>query len=169
VWATLEAGEHGEVDAAFEVELFVEAVEDHGRTRTTEGLVGGGGDDVAVFKRVVEELGSDEAAGVGHVAEEEGPDAVGDGAKSFVVPVTGVGGSSANEDLGQEDLGLGFEGVVVDEAGLVADAVRHGFEEDGGGRDLFLRGVETVGQVASGWKVESDKEEERQSVSSQAI
>lgn len=50
---------------------------------------------------------------------------------------------------------LFLELLVVDQTGLRVDAVRQGLKEDGRGGDLFLGGVETVGEVASGGKVQS--------------
>ena len=125
-----------------------------------EGLVRGGGDDVAVLEGAGLLAGGDEAGDVRHVHEEEGAVGVGDLAELGVVPVAGVGGPAADEHGRLEEARVLGERLVVDEAGLGPDAVRERLEVDRGGRyglagPLLLGvGVEAVGEVAAGGEVE---------------
>lgn len=101
-------------------------------------------------------LSGDEAADVGHVAEEEGAALVGDGAEAGVVPVAGVGAAAADDEAGAEVEGLLLELVVVDVAGGGVDLVGEALEVDGGGGDLLAAGgVVAVGEVAAGGEVEA--------------
>ena len=160
VGSTLKGGEDGLVDAGLEATLVL-AEEDHTGTRTTEGLVGGGGNDVAVLEGTGLLAGGDEAGDVGHVHEEEGAVGIGDLTELLVVPITRVGGSTADEHGGLEEGGVLLELLVVDEAGLGVDAVGEGLEVDRGGRDglagalLLGVGVEAVGQVTARGEVEA--------------
>lgn len=146
VGTSLVAGENGEVDGALEVveDLLAGlsvgladtlAEEDHGAAGATEGLVGGGGDDVAVLEGRLVDAGGDEAGDVSHVHEEVGADLVGDFAHAGVVDLTAVGRGSGHESLGAVHEGVLLELVVVDEAGLEVDAVGEGLEVGGDGGD----------------------------------
>ena len=81
-----------------------------------------------------------------------------------IVEFPGVAADAGNDHLGLEELGVLLEGRVVDQPGggvhlgqgLVLDKcvdcphlVGHRLEEDGGGGDLGLAGVEAVGEVAA--------------------
>jgi len=156
VRSTLKTREDGEVDPGLQFELLIKAVEDHGSTRTTERLVSGSSDNMRVLERVVQELGSHKAGGVGHIGHEKSTNAVSNLTELLVVPITRVGRGAADDHLGEEDPGLSLELFVVDETGLTVDAVGHGLEEDGRGRDLLFRGVESVGQVSAGRQVETE-------------
>lgn len=112
VRATLQRGEDSEVDAVLKVELLVLAEEDETRAGTTERLVGGGGHNVAVGEGIVDALGGDETADVGHVAHEQSSDAIGDAAEAGIVPITGVGAGTADEDLGAEEVSLRGKGSI---------------------------------------------------------
>ena len=50
-------------------------VEDHAASRAAQGLVGGCGDDVGVFKGGGDGAGSNETGNMGHVCEHDGADA----------------------------------------------------------------------------------------------
>ncbi len=110
--AALHAGEYGAVQDAAHLERLTALLEyaaegivkifthhDDAAARTTEGLVGGGGNDVAVGQRIVEQAGGDEAGGVGDVGQQEGADFVGDLAEAGVVPVAAVGRSATDDHL----------------------------------------------------------------------
>lgn len=167
VRATLKRGENREVDLVLKVvyrirrlpllgRLRALPVEDHTGSRTPQALVGCGRDDVTVLKWVGSFLSGDEAADVGHVAEEEGAALVGDGAEAGVVPVAGVGAAAADDEAGAEVEGLLLELVVVDVAGGGVDLVGEALEVDGGGGDLLPPGgVVAVGEVAAGGEVEA--------------
>lgn len=160
VGTTLVTGEDGEVDGVLELVegllagLGVDgadtlAEEDHGTTGTTEGLVGGGGDNVGVLEGSGDDLGGDETGDVSHVDHEVGTDGVGNLAHALVVDETAVGRGTGNEDLGAVEDGVLLEHVVVDDASLLIHAVGHGLEVGGDGRDLALGSLVTMGQVTT--------------------
>lgn len=74
---------------------------------------------------------------------------VGNLAKTGVVKVPGVGGGTADEDPGLEEESVLLERIVVDQAGGGVDLVGEGLEVDGGGGDLALGSVGTVGTASS--------------------
>jgi hypothetical protein len=154
VGSTLAAREDGLGDLALEVAL-IAAEEDNAGAGATEGLVGGGGDDIGEVEGVSNLLSSDEAGEMSHVAHEEGTDLVGDVTELLVVPITGVSGAAADDDLGTEQHGGLTELDEVDEAGSGVDAVRKRLEVDRGGRDLFGRSVEAVSEVSARRKVKA--------------
>lgn len=74
---------------------------------------------------------------------------VGNLAKASVVKVPGVSGSTADENLGLEEVGVLLESIVVDQASGGVNLVRERLEVDGGSRDVALGGEGTVGTVAA--------------------
>lgn len=161
VGTSLDGGEDSLVDTALEVltlldlGILVLAEEDQSGTGTTEGLVGGGGDNVAVLEGRFSLLASNKTGNVGHVAHEVGAVLVSNLAEAGIVPLTGVSRGTADEDLGAEELGILLESVEIDETGGDVDLVGHGLEVDGGGRDLLLGSLVAVGQVTTGGEVET--------------
>ena len=159
VRAALEGGEDGLVNLGLETPRVL-AEEDHSGAGTAEGLVRGGGDDVAVLEGAGLLAGGDEAGDVRHVHEEEGAVGVGDLAELGVVPVAGVGRPAADEHGRLEETRVLGQPLVVDEAGVGPNAVGEALEVDRGGRyglagPLLLGvGVEAVGEVAAGGQVE---------------
>lgn len=166
VGTALVTGEDREVDGVLEVVegllagLGVDgadalAEEDHGTTRATEGLVGGGGDDISVLEGGRDDAGGNETGDVSHVNDKVGTNGVGDLAHATVVDQAAVGRGTSNENLGAEEDGVLLEGVVVNDAGLQVDSVGHRLEVGGDGRDP-VRGLslaywtsisETAGEV----------------------
>lgn len=161
VGTSLDGGEDSLVDTALEIltlldlGILVLAEEDQTGTGATEGLVGGGGDNIAVFEGRLGLLSGNETGDVGHVGHEVGTVLVGDLAEAGIVPLTGVGRGTADENLGAEELGVLLESVKINETGGHIDLVGHGLEVDRGGRDLLLGGLVTVGQVSTGGEVET--------------
>lgn len=150
VRATLVAGEDGEVDGVLEVvegllaTLGVDgadtlAEEDHGTTGTTEGLVGSGGDDIGVLERSRDNLGGDKTRDMSHIDNKVSTDRIGNLAHTLVVDKTAVGGSTGNEDLRAVEDGVLLEGVIIDDAGVEVDTVRHGLEVGRDSRDPLMR------------------------------
>lgn len=146
VRTTLVTREDGEVDGALKVVqgllagLGVDgadtlAEEDHGTTGTTEGLVGGGGDNVGVLEGGGDHASGNETRDVSHVNHEVGADGVGNLAHALVVNEAAVGRGTGNKDLGAVELGVLLELVVVDDAGLEVDTVGEGLEVGRDGRD----------------------------------
>lgn len=151
VGTTLMAGEDGEVDLVLEVVegllagLGVDgadalAVEDHGTTRATERLVGGGGDNVGVLERGGDDLGGNETGDVSHVDDEVGTNEVGNLAHTLVVNETAVGRGTGDEDLGAVEDGVLLEHVIVNDAGLEVHTVGESLEvgRDGGDSSSVL-------------------------------
>jgi hypothetical protein len=151
VRATLVTGEDGEVDGVLEVvegllaSLGVNradtlAEEDHGTAGTTEGFVGGGGDDIGILERSRDDLSSDKTRDVSHINNKVSTDGVGNLAHTLVVDETAVGRGTGNEDLGAVEDGVLLEGVIVDDAGVEVDTVRHGLEVGRDSRDPLMNG-----------------------------
>lgn len=109
--------------------------EDHGATRTTEGLVGCGGDNIGVLEGRGDDASSDQAGNMGHIDHEVGTDRVGNLPHSLVVDQTAVGRGTGHKDLRAVELSILSEHVIVDDAGLEIDLVREGLEVCGNSRD----------------------------------
>ena len=168
VGSTLVAGEDGEVDGALEVvkDLLAGlsisladalAEEDHGTTGTTERLVSGGGDNVAVREGRLVDASGDETGDVSHIHHEVAADLVSDLAHAGVVDLTAVGRGTGDQDLGAVHQSVLLELVVVDEAGFEIDAVGEGLEVRGNGGDLPLGSLVAVGQVTTVGQVKTHK------------
>ena len=52
--------------------------------------MGGGGDDMGIFDRILQQSGGDKSGGVSHVDPKEGADLVSYGAHSLIVPLAGI-------------------------------------------------------------------------------
>ena len=89
-----------------------------------------------------------------HVAEQQGPDLVGDGPEPGVVPVPRVRAATADDELGAEVKCLLLEFLVVDVPGGGAHFVRQALKVDRGGGDLLPAGsIVAVSEVSAGGKV----------------
>ena len=86
VGATLKGREHGIVDLGLKA-TGVLPEEDDTSPGATEGLVGGGGNNISVLEGVRSLLGSDETTEMGHIHHQQGTVGIGDGAEAGVVPV----------------------------------------------------------------------------------
>lgn len=166
VWTTLVTWEDREVNWVFQVVvdlltgLRVDgsdalSVENHSTSWTSQGLVGGGGDNVSVFEWRWNDAGSNQTGDVGHVDNQVGADLVGDFPHSLVVDQSAVGRGTGDQDLWSEQNGGFLQHVVVNQAGAQVDSVRHGFEVRRHSRDLSGVGLVTVGQVATMGQVET--------------
>lgn len=139
VRTTLVAREDGEVDRLLKVvegllaSLGVNRAdtlseEDHGSSRTTEGLVSGGGDDISPLEGRRNGLSSDKTRDVSHINNQVGADGISNLAHALVVDQTAVSGGTGNEDLGAVQDSVLLELVVVDDTSLEVDTVGHGLE-----------------------------------------
>ena len=139
VRSTLVTWEDGEVDGSLKViqdllagfgigasDSFAE--EDHGSSRSTEGLVSGGGDDIGVFEGRRNDTRCDEAGDVSHIDNEIGAHFVGDLTHASIIDQPAVCGSSCDDALGTVHQCVLFEAVVVDDTGVEVDSVREGLE-----------------------------------------
>ncbi len=75
-------------------------LEDQAAARAAQGLVGGGGDHVAVGHRAGVHAAGHQAGDVGHVEEQHGLDLVGDAPQLLVVPEARIGAGAAHQHLG---------------------------------------------------------------------
>jgi len=98
VWSALESWEHSKVDG-FNMLLLAH---DDTRARSSETLVSGGGDHIAVLEWLVEKLGGDETAGMGDIGHEVSTDGVSDLSHSLIIVVSWVGTGPDDEHLGLE-------------------------------------------------------------------
>mmetsp|Transcript_24738 Transcript_24738/g.80923 ORF Transcript_24738/g.80923 Transcript_24738/m.80923 type:complete len:488 (+) Transcript_24738:17-1480(+) len=162
----LVAREDGLVDGALELvrdllPLLVDPldalpVKDHRASRSAEGLVRGGGDDVRVVEGGRHNLCCDEAGDVRHVCEQDRPDLVADLAHPRVVDVARVRRRAGDDELGPEDGGRLLQLVVVDDPSRLVEAVRHRGEVARDHRDgAASLGLEAVRQVAAVREVEA--------------
>lgn len=146
VRSTLVAWEDGEVDGALEVvqcllaSLCVGladalAEEDHGATGSTERLVGGSCDNVAVWEGRLVDAGSNETRDMCHVHHQVAADLVSDLAHAGVVDLTAVCGGTSHKDLGAVHERILLELIVIDQTGVEVDAVGEGLEVGGDGGD----------------------------------
>lgn len=147
--STLTGREDGLVDSLFHVRLLVFSEEDQTGSRTSESLVSSGGDHVTVLERRVLFTGSDQTGDVSHVAQEVRTVGVGNLSQSLVVPVSGVGGSTTNDQSGLVQASVGSELFIVDQTGSGGDSVRERLEVDGRSGNLLLGGVVAVSQVTT--------------------
>lgn len=152
VGTTLVTREDREVDGALKVihdvlaGLGVSAAdtlaeEDHGTTGTTEGLVGGGGDNIGVLEGGGDDTGGNQTRDVSHVDNEVGADLVSDLAHASVVDQAAVGGGTSDQALGAVELSVGLELIVVNDTGLKVDTVGEGLEVGRDSRDPAERTV----------------------------
>ena len=155
-WAALDAREDGLVDGLGEAALDVrvvgpidlgrqlQAAEDEAASRPSQGLVRRGGDDVRMREGARMQAGRDEAGDVGHVDEEQGADAVGDGRHALEVDDARVGRGAGDDEPGSHASSGLLEGLVVDPGIGLTHAV---------GMDLVEAAGEVeghaVGQVAA--------------------
>lgn len=160
VRTTLVTGEDGEVYGVLKVVENLSASlgvdgsdtsseEDHGTTRTTERLVGGGGDNVGVLKGRGDDLSGNKTRNVGHVDDKVSTNLVSNLAHALIVNETAVGRGTGNKDLGSvEDGGL-LEHVVVNDTSGEVDTVGHGLKVGGDSRNLSGVGLITVRKMAT--------------------
>ena len=133
--STLDAGEHALVDGHREGALEAREIgrvqlgrellarEDEAAARAAQGLVGGRRHDVGVRERARVDAGGDETRDVGHVHEQDRPDAVGDARHPLEVPQPRIGARAAHDELGPDLVGLRLHRVVIDALGVLTDAV----------------------------------------------
>lgn len=147
--STLASGEDGGVDSSLNVGLLVLPEEDETSSGTSQGLVGGGGDDITVLEWRALFTSGNKTGNVSHVGKKVSSLSIGNLPQSRVIPISGVGGSTTNEQSGLVEVGVGLELGVVDDTGGGVDSVWERLEVDGRSGNLLLGSVVTVSQVAS--------------------
>lgn len=166
VWATLTSREHSIVDALLEV-LIVLAVfpeEDHTCSGATKRLVTKwtqsrpkanawghsrcGGDNITILKRVVQFLRCDQPACVSDIRHHISALPVTNGLDRGVIPVSGISGSTADNQTGLENLCLLGQGLVIDELRRRVKSIRERLEIDRRRSHLFLRRLCKTGKQA---------------------
>jgi hypothetical protein len=118
--------------------------EDEARPRAGQGLVGRRGDEVAVRHGVGVQTGGDEPGEMSHVAEEQGPDLVGDLAELVRLHRSRIRRAAADDELGPVLLGEAEHLVVVDHVRFARHAVVGDRVEPAGEVDF-----EPMGEVAA--------------------
>ena len=120
------------------------AAEDHAASGTAQGLVGGGGDELAVGHGVGMNARGDQARDVRHVDHQIRADLVRDRSEAREVDDAGIGGRARDDQLGLAFLGDLEHLVVIDAVGDAVHAV--GYEVE-----VFAGHVDgrAVGQVSA--------------------
>ena len=147
--STLASGEDGSVDPSLDIGLLVLSEEDETSSGTPQSLVGGGGDDITELEWRALFTSSDKTRDMSHVGKEVSSLSIGNLPQSRVIPISGVGGSTTNEQSGLVEVGVGLELGVVDDTGRGVDSVWERLEVDGRSGNLLLGSVVTVSQVTS--------------------
>ncbi len=145
--ATLLAWEYAAIDAGCQVLL----AKNQSGARSAQCFMRCGGDDMRVRDWGRMHSGRDEAGKVRHVDDEERADFVGNLAHAGKVEGAGIGAAAANDHLGLFALGNLFELVVVDDLGILADAVAGDAVQLAGKIQLVA-----VGEVAAMRQVEAE-------------
>jgi hypothetical protein len=166
VRAALEAGEDGEVDLVLNVledrrvsrllrrGADALALEDHRAARAAERLVRRRRHDVAVWEGRGNRARRDEAGDVRHVRDELRAVRVRDLAHACVVDRARVGGGARDDELRALELRVALDGILVDDARPLVDALGERLEENRNGRDLLLVRLLAVREVAAVREVE---------------
>jgi hypothetical protein len=148
VGTTLASREDSVVNALLKIRRVLEVFpeEDETSTRTTKSLVTvkimlkapmlrkrsvnirSGGNDVAVFERVVELLSSDETTGMGNICHEPCAFLGRNFPQLRIVPVTGVGWGTTDDKSRFKDLCLSRKSGIVNEISFGSDGIREGLE-----------------------------------------
>ena len=85
-----------------------------------------------IFHRVAEQPGGDDASRVRHINHKNGSDLVGYLSHPRIVPLAGIGRSTADDEFRAGFESLGLHCVVVNLSCLFVKAVRHGMVEYAG-------------------------------------
>ena len=140
--AALDTGEYGGVEQLrhhFDLALWggefpgvfeIFSHEDHAAAWSAEGFMSGGGHDMAVGHRVVEQSAGNESGGMGDIGQQQGPDLVGDATHPSVIPVTGVGGGAGDDQLWPEGHSLLLHFVIVDHTRFLFNLVGNRLVQD---------------------------------------
>jgi hypothetical protein len=146
VGSTLTSGEDGGIDPSLDIGLLVFPEKDETSSGTSQSLVGGGSNNITELEWRALFTSSDET---GNVGKEVSSLSIGDFPQSRVIPISGVGGSTTNDQSGLVEVGVGLELGVVDDTGRRVDSVGERLEVDGRSGNLLLGSVVTVSQVTS--------------------
>lgn len=132
--------EDGLIDALLKILCVLQVLteEDQTCTRTTEGFVRRGRDDIAVIERIVQDLRRDKAGGVCNVGQEERAVLIRCLPEGRIVPITRVCGGTADNETRLEDSCLLSEPIVIDELRCWVQTIREGLEVNRGRSDLLL-------------------------------
>jgi hypothetical protein len=149
VRSTLASGEDGSVDPSLDIGLLVFSKEDETSSGTPQSLVSGSGNDITELEWRALLTGGNETRDVGHVGKKVSSLSIGNLPQSRVVPVSGVGGTTTNEQSRLVKVGVGLELGVVNDTGGGVDSVWERLEVDGRCGDLLLGSVVTVSQVTT--------------------
>jgi hypothetical protein len=98
--------------------------------RKRSGYSRRGRDDIAVFKRIVEFLSSDEATGVCDIGHQPGAFLLRYLLQPCIVPITWICRGTTDDQTGLEEIGLNGEFGVIDEVSCWVERVWEGLEID---------------------------------------
>jgi len=126
VRTTLASGEDGIVDTLLKVRsiwiIFFE--ENQAGTGATKSFVCSGGNNVAIIKRIIQLLGSNETRGVSDVSHEPCTLLVGNLTKLSIIPVAWISRSTTDDKTRLEYFSLLSKAGVVDEVSVGSDSIR---------------------------------------------
>ena len=105
---------------------------------------------MGVFDRVLEQTGGNEARGVGHVYPEDSAHLVRDSAHALIIPFTGIGRCTADDELGLAFEGLALHFVVVYPAGFGVETIGYRVIQQAAGVD-----GRAVGEVTAHGEVQT--------------
>ncbi|KAH3660301.1 hypothetical protein OGAPHI_006887 [Ogataea philodendri] len=166
VRTTLVTWEHREVDRVLKIVvdllsgLWIHgsntlSEENHSTTWTSQGLVGGGGDNIGVLEWRWNHACCYQTGDVSHVNNKIGTNLVCDLSHSLVIDQSAVSRSTSNQNLWSVQNGGLFQHIVVDDSGLKVHSVWHGLEIGGNCRNLSGVCLVTMGKMASVRKIQS--------------
>lgn len=179
MWAALVTWEDGEVDWALEVvqsllaSLWVRlahtlAEEDHSTSWASEGLVGGGSDNVGILERSWNNFSGNKPGDVCHVNDEVCANKIGNLPHTLVVDKTAVSRSTGNQDLWSVHESVGLKLVIINDARLKVYTVWERLKVGRDSRDPAVKLVTSIPPdvaqltfaVGSGNRGSNDRREE---------
>ena len=144
----LGAREHG---AVYLLRDLLVVGEDDAAARSAHGLVGGHGDHVRVGQRIRVLSAGHQASDVGHIHHQVGADAVGDVSELREINDPGISGSAGDDHLRLVLLRFFPHVIIVDQPGLLVNAVKYGIVHLPGEARLA-----SVGQMAAAAEVHAE-------------
>mmetsp|Transcript_6653 Transcript_6653/g.14717 ORF Transcript_6653/g.14717 Transcript_6653/m.14717 type:complete len:320 (+) Transcript_6653:358-1317(+) len=160
VGSSLKSGENGLVNLVLE-STFVTTEEDHTGTRSTERLVGSGGDYITVLKGRLLLLGSHKSRNVSHIHHEKSTVVISNLTEASIVPITRIGRSPSNNHGRLEKGGITLQLIIVDNPRSLIDLIRQTLKVHRSSTNRLPRSlllgirVESMSQVSTTWKVQS--------------
>ena len=122
--------------------------QDNTATWTTQGLMGGRGNDVCILHGIVEQTSSNQTSGMCHINHQQGAYLVGNLTHTLVVPLTTVSTTTTDNQLGFVLQGQLLHLVVIHTTRLLVQIITNRVIQDTGGVDVgTMREVTAVVEV----------------------